>query len=403
MSAAPLQVILVRRPTDEDTAPFEDAIVRAFQGGKDPGGYVATGEDLGIQLRVFSDVPAVPAQQMVDEFLHTLVIVLVDHDLMSAGDALWDWLDACWRAVDQSNDRHRALAFPMDERLGGRFTSKRPSLSLFQVRSIESYGERAVRPAMIALLTLHSCRELLARAVPAGAGHPPGAPPGFLRLFISHAKMDGLPLAQGLKYQIESIGWLKSFYDAADLPAGCNWQMELENGVGSSLIVMLRTESYDGRFWCQKEVRWADEYATPAVLVDARTGLQHPSASLPFDRVPTVRIPDGNLLRVLFAALREGLRFLHFVRMIEEMKHTSELPPAVELRVFSFTPSMPALLRACRSLMAKAAPGAPKYIVHPDPPLGTGLLEAAQALVAAHAPGAVLTTPNTLAATRATP
>jgi hypothetical protein len=30
--------------------PFEDAIVRAFQGGKEAGGYLATGEDLGIQL-----------------------------------------------------------------------------------------------------------------------------------------------------------------------------------------------------------------------------------------------------------------------------------------------------------------------------------------------------------------
>jgi hypothetical protein len=38
-------------------------------------------------------------------------------------------------------------------------------------------------------------------------------------LFISHAKMDGLPLAQALNYQIKSIGWLCSFYDADDLPA----------------------------------------------------------------------------------------------------------------------------------------------------------------------------------------
>lgn len=77
---------------------------------------------------------------------------------------------------------------------------------------------------------------------------------------------------------------------------------------------MLRTEVYEGRYWCKQEVLWADEYATPAVLVEARTGLDHPAGGLPFDRVPSVRIPDGNLLRILFLALREGLRFLLFMR-----------------------------------------------------------------------------------------
>jgi hypothetical protein len=128
-----------------------------------------------------------------------------------------------------------------------------------------------------------------------------------------------------------------------DLPAGCDWQRELERGVGSSLIVMLRTEGYDGRPWCQQKVLWADEYATPAVLVDARTGLNHPASVLPFDRVPTVRIPDGNLVRILFLAIREGLRFLHFMRRVEQMKQSGSLPSPVELRVFSFAPSMSAL------------------------------------------------------------
>src|SRR5258705_12795777 len=103
---------------------------------------------------------------------------------------------------------------------------------------------------------------------------------------------------------------------------------------------MLRTDEYDNRHWCQQEVLWADEYATPAVLVDARTGLNHPAGVLRFDRVPTVRIPDGNLVRILFLALREGLRFLHFIRRVERMKQRGRLPSPVELRVFSFHPSI---------------------------------------------------------------
>lgn len=400
MSAAPLQLLIFRHLDDKDVAPFEDAIVRAFQGGKEAGGYVATGEDLGVQLEVFDGAPPIPATQVLDSFCHTLTIVLVDRLLLDKGGvALWEWLGECWTQTDASAGRHAMLCVPMEERQGAQISGKRPELATMQFRAVQELGERAIRPAMLALLALHECRLLLAGALPlTGVA---GQPPGYLRLFISHAKIDGLPLAHALKHQINNIGWLRSFYDADDLPAGCNWQRELERGVGSSLIIMLRTEVYDSRHWCQQEVRWADEYATPAVLVDARTGLNHPAGMLPFDRVPSVRIPDGNLMRVLFLALREGVRFLHFMRRVEEMKTAGELPSPVELRVFSFPPSMPALLRACRSLsLSTSATPVSQLILYPDPPLRTGVYEAAQALVATYAPGARLVTPNTLAATK---
>jgi hypothetical protein len=400
-STAPLQLLLFRHLDDAEALPYEEAIVRAFQGGKEAGGYLATGDDLGIQLEVFSGAPRLErsAVETLDSFCHTYIIVLIDRALLDkGGDALWDWLSDCWKHTDGSNGRHAMLVVPMDERIGHEFSSKRPSLGTLQLWQCHELGERAIRPAMLALRVLHECRVLLASALSLPVSS--GCPPGFMRLFISHAKIDGLPLAHALKHQIEALKWLEDFYDADDLPAGSNWRKELEKGVGSSLIVMLRTEVYDSRYWCQQEVLWADEYATPAVLVDARTGLQHPAGFLPLDRVPTVRIPDGNLVRVLFLALREGLRFLHFMRRVEEMKRCGDLPNPVELRVFSFAPSMPALLRACRSLGASTEPATtPRLILYPDPPLRAGVFEAALALVNVCAPAARLVTPNTLAST----
>ena len=185
-----------------------------------------------------------------------------------------------------------------------------------------------------------------------------------------------------MKHHIESTGWLEDFYDVDDLPSGRNWQRELERGVGSSLIIMLRTEAYDGRHWCRQEVLWADEYATPAVLVDARTNLNHPAGILPFERVPTVRIPDGNLLRILFLALREGLRFLHFARRVEEMKRSGTLPAPLELRVFSFPPSMSALLRAAARSALRRRPTRRRAGFYTRTRLcGRAYYEAAQALV----------------------
>jgi hypothetical protein len=402
-TAAPLQLLLFRHTDDRDALRFEEAVVRAFQGGKEAGGYLATGEDLGIQLEVFSTAPVLDAEKTLDSFCHTLTVVLVDRSLLDkSGDALWDWLAKCWVSANASKGRHAMLAIPMDERIGREFSTKRPALGTLQLLRIADLGEYAIRPPMLALRLLHEGRVLLAGALPPTAGHKPG----YLRLFISHAKIDGLPLAHALKHQIEALGWLQDFYDVDDLPGGCDWQAELEQGVGSSLIVMLRTEVYDSRPWCQQEVLWADEYATPAVLVDARTGLNHPAGLLPLDRVPTVRIPDGNLLRILFLALREGLRFLLFKRRVAQMKESGSLPVNWELRVFSFAPSMSALLRACGDLKNSKEPSiTQRLILYPDPPLRAGVYEAAQALVATYAPTDTrLVTPNTLAATKgATP
>jgi hypothetical protein len=396
---SPLQLLLFRHGEDWDVLRYEEAIVRALQGGREAGGYLATGEDLGIQLEVFSAAPGLDAAQTLDSFCHTVTVVLVDRALLDKADgALWDWLAECWDLTTTSRGQHAMLAVPMDERIGHSFSAKRPALASLQLLQVHDLGERAIRPAMLALRLLHECRVLLSAALPTTHDHKAG----HLRLFISHAKMDGLPLAHALKHQIERLRWLQDFYDVDDLPAGCDWQRELERGVGSSLIVMLRTEGYDSRPWCQQEVLWADEYATPAVLVDARTGLNHPPGVLPFDRAPTVRIPDGNLVRILFLALQEGLRLLLFMRRVEQMKQSGSLPSPVELRVFSFAPSMSALLRSCHALAdSREPPTTPRLILYPDPPLRAGVYEAAQALVAMYAPsGTRLVTPNTLAATR---
>src|ERR1700719_2296623 len=43
---------------------------------------------------------------------------------------------------------------------------------------------------------------------------PAGKQSGYLRLFISHAKLDGLPLAHSLRHLIGRFTWLEAFYDA---------------------------------------------------------------------------------------------------------------------------------------------------------------------------------------------
>lgn len=394
----PLQVLVFRHSQDRQVLPYEAAVVRALQGGKPLGGYLAVGDDLGVPVSLFEDAPPRPAAEVLDDYCHTLVLVLVDQKLLDKGStALWDWIAESWKRCDASDGRHGMLVLPMEEQLRKKFVAKRPRLDEVQMHPAQTLGEDALRTATFGLRVIHECRTLVAGGV--RALRDGGRPECMLRLFISHAKADGLPLAQALRNHIAGLKWLASYYDADDLPTGHNWKREVERVAGSAVMVMLRTEEYDDREWCRNEVLWADACGTPAVLVDARTALQYPAAALPFDRVPVVRIPDGNLTRILYAALREALRFLLFRRRMCERQGAGLLPGDAHLRVFSLPPSMPALLDACRSLgVVPPSNGAPRTVVYPDPPLRRGFYEAAAALVAAVAPGTVLTTPDTLAA-----
>src|SRR5882724_1633241 len=122
-ASAPLQILLFRHPDDQDVTRYENGVVRAFQGGKEAAEYLATSEDLGIQLEVFMDTPPTPALDLLDAFCHTLAVVFIDRALLDKTAApFWDWLVQCWSHVDASDGRHAILAVAMDERIGRAFT-----------------------------------------------------------------------------------------------------------------------------------------------------------------------------------------------------------------------------------------------------------------------------------------
>src|SRR5215469_14693847 len=96
-TAAPLQILLFCHPDDREVPPYQTAIVRGFQGGIEAGNYLATGDDLGIQLEVFSTAPPLGPAQTLDNFCHAVIVFFVDHALLNhGGAALWDWLAECW-------------------------------------------------------------------------------------------------------------------------------------------------------------------------------------------------------------------------------------------------------------------------------------------------------------------
>jgi len=318
----------------------------------------------------FSEPPTTPdrAGPWLDEALHTLLVVLVDEALASNGGWL-DWLETAVRST--SSERHLLLPVAMDSSAVGRFRRARASFDRIQSLDFVSLGEEAERIDWLALRVLHESIRLV--ALGAGYRHD-----WRLALFISHAKRDGLSIARSLRDLIAQNAWLKGFYDARDLRAGRPWDKQLEEAVAESVVLALRTDIYDSRPWCRAEVQWAERYGSPLVLVDARAGLVHAASDLHFETAPSVRIPDGNLVRVFYIALRVTLRMLLFRRCVTELQSAGHLPASPATLLIPVTPSLSAVARACDELAGVSAPA--RFLCYPDPPLRQGLLEAAQAL-----------------------
>jgi hypothetical protein len=328
IALSPLKVLVVtEKPICDGTerATYSSAISRALQGGivQSPDGadrYYAAGDDLGVDVPRLafntlseSGVADPDVELMLRSCGFLLVVVLLEGEVTSRS-RLGKWLShvAELALSDEFEGRIGILPIALDT-ASERITLKH--FGGFQRLSITQLGEYALRPAHLGLLVLQQAWLLLV-----------GDPPKRLKLFVSHAKLDGAPIALSLKAYIESLPWLQRFYDANDILPGTQWQRVLQRGVQDSIVVMLRTDIYEQRVWCLQEVAWAEEFGCPAVVVDARQSLTMPRETLPAIDLASVRVPDGNLIRILNAALREAVRLRLFDSSVQLLQQTQALP-----------------------------------------------------------------------------
>lgn len=82
--------------------------------------------------------------------------------------------------------------------------------------------------------------------------------PEPLNVFLSHAKRDGRVIAERLRDGVASLGQVKTWFDANDLPSGYEWDHPMETAAaGSAALVSVVTDAYPTRPWCRQEVQLA--------------------------------------------------------------------------------------------------------------------------------------------------
>ena len=298
-----MQIVVARDGADRRTAAYVGTLRLAFEGSADPVGspsaYLTEAIDLGIRvLEPGGNLEAAEARRLLEGARDTIFVVIGDWP--EGNDELREMARNC-ELVDVPSP---------PERGDGEIQGPRP----------EDDIEIAFAPAVTALRAMERARRVLASRMPGGA--PAYGSAHGLRLFISHAKVDGIAMARsliGVLQQLKTAGrgqvGFDYFYDAEHIAPGSVWRSVLEGEAGRSMLVALRTEAYEGRYWCRREFLAAERRGLPILVVDLRKEQYHDSARLPFDVAPSVRVHDGNLIRVVLHAMAAHLRALRVQSM----------------------------------------------------------------------------------------
>lgn len=129
-----------------------------------------------------------------------------------------------------------------------------------------------------------------------------------LKLFISHAKSDGRVIAENFRDIIRSKTKLDSFFDKNDIVEGADFEKQIKDNVKSSLLMVLDSDAYGTRQWCQKEILCAKRNGVPIVVVDMHSEVI--TRTFPYmGNVPSIRLKENNWDLAINLLLRTGLRY----------------------------------------------------------------------------------------------
>lgn len=208
-----------------------------------------------------------------------------------------------------------------------------------------------------------------------------------VEVFLSHAKCDGVEIAEMVRTYLHKDSGIGEFFDAQNLLEGTKWADQIRAAAANSVLLAIRTDEYATREWCGIEIIEAKRAGAPVIVLDALHTLE--ARGFPYlGNAPSVRWRKGSreaMEHLLGVVLRETLRFRYFPARVKDLCCAYDL--ADHDRVLARPPELLTVLRE-RDRSA-ATP-----LVYPDPPLGTDEL----ALVTEFAPDLRMITPTALIA-----
>ncbi len=232
-----------------------------------------------------------------------------------------------------------------------------------------SEGERfAFSMNLIKTSLLHDCARLLMRFQPTWKDKDGDRVNSPVKLFLSHAKKDGLETAKNFKAFVDAELKLDVFFDTIDIEDGYTFEQQIEENVKSSALVVFHTDEYSAREWCRIETLIAKRNKCPIVVVhDIKKGEKRAFPYL--GNTPTITLrPDEkeNYFEIVNLTLYQVLNNLFQLELLQSIYEQYEIN-GVDLITIA---SPPELFNYIDIFKKQRHEDRKLVVLYPEPPLG---------------------------------
>lgn len=90
-----------------------------------------------------------------------------------------------------------------------------------------------------------------------------------VKVFLSYARSDGIYIAEKISKYINTKLLLDTIMDITDIDIGDDFDIKIKDLIKSNLMLIICSDLYSSRFWCQKEVLISKNEFIPSVIIDA--------------------------------------------------------------------------------------------------------------------------------------
>ena len=370
----PLHIHVIWHPDFKDGSDYAKLIYSTFNRNTDQ----LFGRSTGIPVYFRSSIPATPRSNSLFGIDFTTAaqhcVVFLADIKMAISDDTWtnEITQLVKKAKADSGIRIIPMAFTKDVMMGMGYLFDKINWA----RIYEGTAAGDMKQYLLLILAHELCKQLYVND-PEFSEEPGNATKSPIKLFISHAKVDGLKIAEQIKKYIEQFTIIDLFFDARSISQGEDFAEILKEGIYNpelqkqkSTLLVIQTDLYSTREWCRFEVLTAKKYNCPAIVVNAIQNGE--GRGFPYmANVPTIRWSDGSeqsnapvILRILTATMRETLR----IKFKEQFLDYSLSELGMSNREHISLANTPELLDLINHQKKFCAPET--LVIYPDPPLG---------------------------------
>lgn len=188
-----------------------------------------------------------------------------------------------------------------------------------------------------------------------------------LKLFLSHAKADGINITKTLKNTIENFTKSKTFFDSNDIQIGYEFWNEIEDNIKNSCLVIIQSDKYSNSSWCRKEVLSAKNHNRPILCINAITKKE--TRTFPYmANVKNIRLKEDYNFVDIYNIITEI--YLEAIRVNYMSLKLSLFIKTEQIKNCEFLTSAPELLNFIHTKKNTF-----NYLLYPDPPLSEEEIE----------------------------